>query len=83
VKTGECEFHFGFDTRRSRDPKTRRPLQHVLQQGGLANTCLAAQNEYLTLSRTSARYQAEHLALGASAAHAFCRMVAHHSHHGV
>ena len=56
-------------------PEIRRALGRVFQQGGLADTRLAAQNEDLALSRASGRDQAiQRLALVVSAAQALCRI---------
>jgi len=49
VQPSEREFHLGLDARRSRDATSRRALQQVFQQRGLADSCLTAQDQHLAL----------------------------------
>ena len=54
VQPGERELHLGLDARRLRDAKSRRALQQVGQQRGLAGAGLTAQDQHLTLPRPHA-----------------------------
>jgi hypothetical protein len=68
MQRGEREFHLRFGTGRPHDLAAARPLQHVIQQRGLTGPRLAAQDEYLALSRPDTGHQPiQHAALVVSA----------------
>ena len=46
MKPGECQLHLGLDTRGMHDPAARRVGQDVVEQGGLADAGLAAQDDH-------------------------------------
>ena len=51
MQAGERELHLGLDARRSRDATPGRPLLQVVQQRGLADPRLAAQDQHPALTR--------------------------------
>lgn len=80
MQTGERQFHFGLNARRSRNLTTGRPLQQVFQQRRLADACLAAQDQHAALTRPHARYQAiQRLALAVSTAQPWARITGAHN----
>ena len=50
MHTGEREFHLGLHTDRTHHTAVRRALGHVLQQLGLADSGLAAQDKHPALT---------------------------------
>jgi hypothetical protein len=68
VQPRKREFHLGLDARCTRNVATLSLLDQVLEQGGLPDTCLAAQDEYLALTSPGIGNDAtKRLALGAPA----------------
>ena len=51
MQDGERQFHLGLNTRRPDNPAIRRALLHVVQQGGLADSRLTAQDQYPAVTR--------------------------------
>lgn len=51
VETGERELHLGLNAYCSRDVTSRGPFQQILQEGGLADTRLAAEDEHSAAPR--------------------------------
>jgi hypothetical protein len=52
MQDGERQFHLGLNTRRPDNPAVRRALLHVVQQDGLADACLTAQDQHPAVTRT-------------------------------
>ena len=67
MQAGECELHLGFDARRPGDPASLCGGRQMLQQGGLADSRLAAENQHTTLTRAHSRDELiQHVALAAT-----------------
>jgi hypothetical protein len=81
VEPGERQLHVGLDAGRSRDAASGRALHQVLQQRGLADPRLAAQDQHLTLARPHARQQPiQRLALAAPATQPSPEVTTRHQH---
>jgi hypothetical protein len=51
MQDGERQFHLGLNTRRPDNPAVRRALLHVVQQDGLADSRLTAQDQHPAVTR--------------------------------
>ena len=68
MQPGERELHLGLHARGARDVEARGALRGVLQQRGLADAGLAAQDQDRALARSYAcQLPVQHLALAAAA----------------
>ena len=64
VQAGECELHLGLDPRYPGDPASLRDARQIPQQGGLADSRLAAEDQHTTVTRARFRDEPiQHLAL--------------------
>jgi hypothetical protein len=50
MQAGECQLHLGLDPRYPGDPASFRDARQMLQQGGLADSRLAAKDKHATLT---------------------------------
>jgi hypothetical protein len=55
VQRGERQLHFRFHTDGAQDVHVRRGARHVVEEGGLPHTCLAAEHEHAALARADRR----------------------------
>jgi hypothetical protein len=79
VQSRERELHLGLDARSARDATPRRPLDDVLQQRGLADAGVAADDERAALARPNRIEQpVERPALAAPAEQSSLRDLARH-----
>lgn len=64
MQAGECELHLGLDPRYPGDPASLRDVRQMPQQGGLADSRLAAEDQHTTATRARFRDESiQHLAL--------------------
>ena len=67
MQAGEGELHLGLDARRPGDPASLRGGRQIPQQGGLADSRLAAEDQHTTLTRAHFRDELiQHVALAAT-----------------
>ena len=67
MQAGERELHLGLDARRPGDPASLRGRRQMPQQGGLADSRLAAEDQHATLTRAHSRDESiQHVALAAT-----------------
>lgn len=72
VQPGERKLHLGLGAASPDYPAADRALQEMVQQGGIADACLAAQHESGALSGSCARHQlVKRSALRAPAKHPY------------
>jgi hypothetical protein len=57
MQAGELHVRFRLSTHRPRNPATGRALHQIVQQRGLAGSCLAAEDKYAALARPHAGHQ--------------------------
>ena len=64
MQAGECELHLGLDACRPGDPASLRGCRQMPQQGGLADSRLAAEDQHTALARAHSRDESfQHVAL--------------------
>ena len=81
VQPGERHLHLGLNASGPRDLTSRRSPHQVLHQRGLADPRLAAQHQYLTLTRLGARHQPiQRFALAAPAKQPTPTITTRHNH---